>query len=723
MKRIISASIVAFLTCLLVISAQADTTYETICRPQSRFFEGELLLPFVPLMGQQATINLRLTAMEGDYRGATIQFRTPEGVSLLGNSIFTGQYLTRGLPRRYQTAIQVLEEGSYALQATVYFQLPDGQQRAEHFFVYLLVGSAQSRTEAYAFSPLTRRNMRVNTSPSRPIGMRVATDGKVTVSGYITYYDDNLLEELPIKKVMVELLEEDEVGYKVALSTYTDNEGFYSFVGVASGMRTLRLKVSFINDTLKITDGTDGDEIYSFESIINMGDSNFLGDSDRRLDLDLDLDHFSYKGYGDVSHNFFLDSQNQHRGLGHIFNCVVEAADFLQERVGWSRARTKIRWPYGEWPSHTYSYGWTGAIVREYIQIPAGWQWNRTAIFHEWLGHSVMVAMYGYKVGNLPQMGGYVEHYISMVSDPGFALWEGWAQLSTAVVDDNAFNQTAFTTMSGMPPDNVEIESIPNIESNSWRTPSVEGAVAGLLWDIVDTDRSHDGSPGVDDDNMDDLFDDMWDLMITHRPRSILEFVDHWINDGYMQVQDLRDICIEYAIPISFPKGDVNDDGQVSEADVIIVLRFVANLIELTNGQKWAADMDEDGEVSSRDAFLILNMISVERGEPIVFSTPERMFSHSGLWQNYPNPFNPETWIPYQLAEGSEVTIRIYSVAGQLIRSLDLGYREAGLYVDKDEATYWDGRNAFGEKVSSGVYFYSIATIGYNATRKMVILE
>jgi hypothetical protein len=96
---------------------------------------------------------------------------------------------------------------------------------------------------------------------------------------------------------------------------------------------------------------------------------------------------------------------------------------------------------------------------------------------------------------------------------------------------------------------------------------------------------------------------------------------------------------------------------------------------------------------------------------------------HNSLLQNFPNPFNPETWIPYQLAEDSEVTVRIYSVTGQLIRTIDLGYREAGSYMTRDSAAYWDGKSEAGEPVASGVYFYSIQTGGYGATRKMTVAQ
>ncbi len=94
-----------------------------------------------------------------------------------------------------------------------------------------------------------------------------------------------------------------------------------------------------------------------------------------------------------------------------------------------------------------------------------------------------------------------------------------------------------------------------------------------------------------------------------------------------------------------------------------------------------------------------------------------------GLLQNYPNPFNPETWIPYQLAEDSEVTIRIYSVAGQLVRVLDLGHREAGSYVTRNAAAHWDGRNEAGEQLASDLYFYTIQADDFVATKKMIVLR
>jgi flagellar hook assembly protein FlgD len=93
------------------------------------------------------------------------------------------------------------------------------------------------------------------------------------------------------------------------------------------------------------------------------------------------------------------------------------------------------------------------------------------------------------------------------------------------------------------------------------------------------------------------------------------------------------------------------------------------------------------------------------------------------LLPNYPNPFNPETWIPFKLAQETPVAISIYDTTGQLIRTIALGNRNAGIYTTKDKAAYWDGRDRFGDKVASGVYYYTLQAGDFKATRRMVILK
>ena len=96
---------------------------------------------------------------------------------------------------------------------------------------------------------------------------------------------------------------------------------------------------------------------------------------------------------------------------------------------------------------------------------------------------------------------------------------------------------------------------------------------------------------------------------------------------------------------------------------------------------------------------------------------------HTMIFQNYPNPFNPETWFPYNLAERTEVTVKIYDVSGRLVRQLNIGLQEPGNYQNRENAAHWDGRDASGTRVASGIYFYTFTAGDFESTRRMVILK
>lgn len=108
----------------------------------------------------------------------------------------------------------------------------------------------------------------------------------------------------------------------------------------------------------------------------------------------------------------------------------------------------------------------------------------------------------------------------------------------------------------------------------------------------------------------------------------------------------------------------------------------------------------------------------IQRIEPK--PTPQK----TALRQNFPNPFNPEIWIPFDLAKGTEVRLNIYDATGRLVRTLDLGYKPAGVYESKANAAYWDGTNHHGERVSSGLYFYQLLAGDFHSEmRKLMILK
>ena len=115
----------------------------------------------------------------------------------------------------------------------------------------------------------------------------------------------------------------------------------------------------------------------------------------------------------------------------------------------------------------------------------------------------------------------------------------------------------------------------------------------------------------------------------------------------------------------------------------------------------------------------IWNVRSLLFPKPVLFGEVKR----TRLLANFPNPFNPETWIPYQLGEAAHVQIRIYDVAGHLVRTLDLGTKPACSYLSRESAAYWDGRNDVGETVSSGVYFYTLEAGDYRTTRRMTVVR
>ncbi|MBK7378343.1 MAG: T9SS type A sorting domain-containing protein [Ignavibacteriales bacterium] len=101
----------------------------------------------------------------------------------------------------------------------------------------------------------------------------------------------------------------------------------------------------------------------------------------------------------------------------------------------------------------------------------------------------------------------------------------------------------------------------------------------------------------------------------------------------------------------------------------------------------------------------------VESAENLT-SNPENMT----LIGNYPNPFNPTTNIKYALNEDASVSIKIYNSLGQEVATLVDGFASAGYY----EAV-WDGRNEFGDLVSSGIYFYRMTTGNFVQVKKMLL--
>lgn len=106
---------------------------------------------------------------------------------------------------------------------------------------------------------------------------------------------------------------------------------------------------------------------------------------------------------------------------------------------------------------------------------------------------------------------------------------------------------------------------------------------------------------------------------------------------------------------------------------------------------------------------------SIGRGDVVAVEAPD-VPTASYLDQNYPNPFNPVTTVAFGLREPASVNLKIFNVAGQLVRELLNEARGPGHYKE-----IWDGRDGNGRPAASGVYFYRLKAGDFEQTRKMIL--
>ena len=198
--------------------------------------------------------------------------------------------------------------------------------------------------------------------------------------------------------------------------------------------------------------------------------------------------------------------------------------------------------------------------------------------------------------------------------------------------------------------------------------------------------------------------------------------------DGVVNIQDLTLVAAQFGETGEDTPADVNGDGVVDIKDLVLV---AAAFGEGAAAPAIATGDIETGGLQAADVQRWIRDAKLANADPVGIAALERLLAaltraeappkETVLLANYPNPFNPETWIPYQLARPAEVTVSIYAADGKLIRTLALGRLPAGIYQSRSRAAYWDGRNAQGEPVASGVYFYTLQAGEFTATKKMVI--
>ena len=208
-------------------------------------------------------------------------------------------------------------------------------------------------------------------------------------------------------------------------------------------------------------------------------------------------------------------------------------------------------------------------------------------------------------------------------------------------------------------------------------------------------------------------------------------------------IHDSRDVLVEnnivafgdsYGIRwLSLPPQTIvsgiqqcNDAYSNPSGDYVITGSMVTSTMNISVDPLFCDTLHEDYSLRSDSPCLAANnscsvlMGAFPEGCGVQTSVPDTPWLTNALAQNYPNPFNPVTTIRYSIEEQGFVSLRVYDVAGRLVRILVSRMqtpREGGFAVE------WDGKNSAGEDVSSGVYFYELVAKNFSQTRKMVFLK
>jgi parallel beta-helix repeat protein len=259
-------------------------------------------------------------------------------------------------------------------------------------------------------------------------------------------------------------------------------------------------------------------------------------------------------------------------------------------------------------------------------------------------------------------------------------------------------------TASGMDANSVSVDplfaSATNLHANAAGVDSTGVSLAAVP-DDIDGDTRDLSFPDIGADEF--IFGFNYPPVITSEPDTIAYYAGELYEYQVTATDNNGDVLL-YSLTTAPNWLSINDStglitGEPLSADVgdTVVTILVS---------------DERGGTDSQTYTLhVYPEVGISLSDP---QNPKKFI----LYQNYPNPFNPTTTIKYALAKNSKVILKVYNVLGQEIRAL----------IDKDQnagykTVLWDGKNKFGQDVSSGLYFYRLETNEYIKTMKALLLR
>ena len=211
-----------------------------------------------------------------------------------------------------------------------------------------------------------------------------------------------------------------------------------------------------------------------------------------------------------------------------------------------------------------------------------------------------------------------------------------------------------------------------------------------------------------------------------YHPSVLMGDLNH---DGLVNILDLVLVASQFGTT-GITGADLNSDRTVNIQDLVLVANALGSVAAAPSAKQSSAAMVNTWlqlarqNASSNMQISLPEGFSYTRGMQVLEQLVEALTPETtALFANYPNPFNPETWIPYHLSKPADVTVTIYASDSSVVRTLALGHQDAGMYENRSQAAYWDGKNELGESVASGLYFYTLTAGEFTATRRMLILK
>jgi len=246
------------------------------------------------------------------------------------------------------------------------------------------------------------------------------------------------------------------------------------------------------------------------------------------------------------------------------------------------------------------------------------------------------------------------------------------------------------------------VSFIPNFDRSDFQLVGGKGYIVNLLDDYNIVFKGH-----------------AWNNVDTS-PSLISNIVRTWVFAlvGRVEFPDLS------LVKATNSRNGLEWEGQVGEG------RFKAILIDpnqksivQTGDRIDISVFDRGGTRVSETLVMYVNQQDVIRAYRVLRLKPRRIPDRTRLLPNYPNPSNPETRIPFEINQDGEVSITIYDISGTPVRTIRVGYVEAGSYVSRSRAIYWEGKTDTGGRISSGIYFYTLRIGASICTRKMIVLK